>query len=377
MGLVIGRIAIDDPEAWSEPAGNEVGMVGGVPVPAPRTGLKVTPVLSTWPAGEGGTAADRARIRRQLRALLQNPLVRARGVYVAWSEDPEQDGWYMPGAAVFETYTPDLSQQLYRVTGLELSLIGRARTHRRAVVARVADRRLATTPRDTLGRVTSTDFAGLSALAVVALPSGASDVVVHGAAAPLTVTVAEAGYGGASLQRVIGAMDLTVVSVEQADAHRLLGDVVVLDRRGGTTTMLSTGPQAVWEEVYGPDQPLTAGDVPVLENGLCRVSYDTGNVDGFRVDVWTGSAWAEQGKAVIARHNGSLFALDTLVSARVVEWTAERAVVCVVMRAAADATSREEVFLTLQRGWLGPRIEVYPARTAGGAAGAAIDWTLQ
>ena len=375
MSLTIGRLALDDPASWAEPVGESVGMLGAVPVPTGRSGLKVSPELSTWAAGTGGTATDRQRVRRQLRAMLNNLPLRQRGFYIAWSEDSEQDGWYVPGAATLEQDGIDVGQTLHKITGLELALLGRKRTHRRAVVARVADRRLSTTPRDVLRRVYSTDFSTLTALAQAALPSNPTDIIVHGATAAQVLTAAESGYQSASLNRLIGAPDLTVVSFEQVDASRNLGDVVILDRKG-TTTMLTTGPQAVWEEVYGPDTPLTAGDVPVLENGLVRVYFDTANTDGFKVDVWTGSAWAEQGKVTVQRYTGTWNDLDTFLDARVIEWTPERAVVRVVLTRAADASSRDEVYVTLQRGWVGPRFEVYPARTSAGAvAGSGLSWS--
>ncbi len=375
MSLTIGRLSIDDPASWTEPVGESVGMLGALPVPTARSGLKVSPELTTWTAGTGGTATDRARVRRQLRAMLNNLPLRQRGFYVAWSEDGEQDGWYVPGAASFELDGFDVGQSTFKVTGLELSLVGRKRTHRRALVARVADRRLGTTPRDILRRVYSTDFSTLSALAQTALPSSPTDIIVHGSAVAQVLTAAEAGYQSASIRRLIGVSDLTAASFEQGDADRNLGDVVLLDRKG-TTTMPTTGPQAVWEEVYGPDQPLTSGDAPVLENGLVRVSYDVANTDGFRVDVWTGSAWAEQGKVTVQRYTGSWADLDTFLDARVIEWTPERAVLRVVMTRAADTSSRDEVYITLQRGWVGPRFEVYPARTSAGAiAGSGLSWS--
>lgn len=372
MSLTIGRLALDDPEAFAEAVGEQVARVGSTPVPGGRTGLSTTANLTSFPATDGSVANDRRRVRRQLRSLLNNlPMCRA-GVYVAWSDDDELSGWYAPGQATFDVAGPAaLTSAFWRFTGLELALIGRIRTDRRGVLAYLRDRRVATQPRDTLARVYSTNFSGMTPTSLTWLPSTVSDVLLS-TGAVVTLTSALAGYGGSSLRAVVGLADLAAATFEQAAADRNLGDVVILDRRG-TITAPTGGPDAAWEEVYGQDYPLSAGDVPVVENSLSRVRYSSANTPGFAVDRWTGAAWAEAGKVIIERIGDTTGFLDTLVSAQVLEWTADRAVIRAVMRRAADAPSREEVYLTLQRGWTGPRIEVYPAKLAAGTpAGAGI-----
>jgi hypothetical protein len=382
VGLVIGRLALDDPEAFPEAVGEPIARVGATPVPGGRQGLSVSAGLTSFPAAAGDTAADRQRVRRQLRALLNNLTARAQGLYVAWSEDPEQDGWYVPGGATFDVAGEGaLASAFWRFTGLELALLGRPRTHRRAIEVHLRDRRLATTPRDTLKRIYDTGFGTLSALQLAWLPSSVSDVVTDYIpppfGLPIAITGSRPGHGGALLRALIGpappnTLDLAVASFEQAAADRNRGDVVLYDRRG-VITAPSGGPDPAWEEVYGPDQPLTAGDVPVLDNALTRIRWSSANTPGFAIDVWTGSVWTETGKVIIERLGATQGFCDTLVSAAVVEWAPDRAVVRVVLRRAADASSREEVYLTLQRGWRGPRIEVYPAlRADGTAAGATI-----
>lgn len=362
MSLVIGRLTLDDPESWPEQAGEALGTVGGLPVAGQRAGIGVTPGLTSFTT-DGDTVALRQRARRQFRAALQNRPYALSPVYVAWDQDTEQSGWYALGASTIDV--ADISGLVSAFWKLqpELKLLGRRRTHRRAVSAYVRDRRLSTTPRDYRRTLFSTDFSTLSALSLVGLPSGTSDHVLHGSTTPVTLSAAQAGYGSASSRIAAGLSDLAVVSFEQAEASRSLGDVVIYDRQG-TTTMLTTGPQTAWEEVYGPDQPLTSSDAPVLENGLCRVSYDAGNTDGLRIDFWTGSAWAEQGKVVFYRAGS---AVDTFVTAQVLEWTPERGVVRVVMNLASDSYSREDIIVTLQRGWRGPRVELYPSRSSVGA----------
>ncbi len=366
MSLVIGRLTLDDPEIFDEQAGEAISRVGATPVPGARAGLTAAPGLTSW----ADTAGHRARLRRQLRALVNNLPCRSEGLYIEWSEDPELSGWYVPGQLAIALDGTNLAAAVYRFTG-EWALVGRRRTHRRAVAATVRDLRDPTTPRDHRRIVYSDDFAGMTPVALTWLPSAASDLTTAGAT-NLPVTDPRTGHGASALQAVIGAADLAVVSFEQPEATRNRGDVVAYDRRG-TITAPTTGPDAGWEEMYGPDWPLTPGDVPVLDNSLTRVRWDAATgTPGFRFDRWQTSAWAEVGKVLIQRIGDSTAFCDTLVSAQLVEWTPDRAVVAVVLRVAADPQSRESVYVTVQRGWVGPRVEVYPSPDSGGTAGAAI-----
>lgn len=134
-----------------------------------------------------------------------------------------------------------------------------------------------------------------------------------------------------------------------------------------------------WEECYGPDHPLTAADVPVIQNGLCRVRYDPTSTPGFRVDTWDPllSAWREQGKAYFQRWGDVNGADSVLVAVTILEWTADRAVIQAVMRDPADGYSRERIIITVQRGWTGPRVEVYAApRGAGTQAQVFVTFVL-
>jgi len=375
--LRIGRLKLEDPESFPEPMGQSVAVVGGVPMPGPRSGITVTAALNSF-TDTGGTMAERERVRRQLRSILSNLPMRARGLFLEWTEDGEQDGWYVPGSAMSDVAgSGGLASAFWRFAGVELTLLGRPRTHRRAVDVELFDLRTGLYPRDTKGVVLSTDFGGMTPLLLSWLPAAVTDPVVT-AYGPTTITTARSGYDGAEVQALVGAQHLAVVSFEQTAANRHRGDVVVHDRRG-VLTAPTTAPDAAWEEVYGPDWPWfgSTSDVPVLENALVRVRYVSANTDGFAIDRWTGSAWSEEGKVTIRRVGDTTGFCDTLVSARLHEWHPHRAVVAVVMRRAADLYSREEVFITLQRGWKGPRFEVYPASVAAGTkAGAGVFYTV-
>lgn len=121
-----------------------------------------------------------------------------------------------------------------------------------------------------------------------------------------------------------------------------------------------------WEEVYGPDYPFTPGDVPVLSNGRCQVRYDSSNTPGFKVFVWTGSAWMEQCKVCIYRVGDTNGFVDTLRSATLRSYSQTGGVVTARLARAADPNSSEQVLVTLRAGWSAPRFEVYLSPKANG-----------
>ncbi len=367
MSVTVGRLSLDDPENFPESVGESVANVGATPVPGGRAGLTHSIALTSFPASSGDTATDRQRVRRQLRSLVNNLPYRLQGVYVAWTEDTERSGWYVPGKADFDVADiSGLVSAYWKLSLGELREVGKRRTHRRATSVYIRSLLDGTVPRDYLKRVYSTNFSDQTPVALTHLPSTVTDYRFEDGSAIPTLTTARTGYGSSSLQAVIGGTNLQVVSYEQDEANRNLGDVVIYDRRG-TLTLTTTGPTTGWEEVYGPDWPLTSGDAPVLENSLARVSYDTSNTDGFVVERWIGSTWSHEGKVLVKRITTGGTYDTTFVSADIMEWTPERGVVRAVMSVSGDAASREEVYLTLQRGWTGPRVEVYPAKTSAGA----------
>lgn len=370
--LAIGRLLLDDPEKLDESIGDTVERVGPTPVPGTRQGQRATLALHTFPS-VGENTAGRMRVRRQLRSLMNNRPLILGGLYVLWDQDPEQSGWYVIEPAEL---TPGeinaLAHGWFRAT-LPLRLLGRRPTHRRAVGVHLLDRRINTTPDDQLWTKYLGDFSGLAALALTWLPSNVQDVVVRGTTT-LVLSAPRLGQGGASIVAVVGAQDGARVHFEQPESARNSGDVVLYDRRN-VLTAPAAGPDAAWEEAYGPDWPLAEGDAPVLDNGLCRVRLSSANNVGLAVDAWAAGAWDEQGKLLVQRIGDSSGPCDALVSASILEWTPERAVISLILRRTADLYSREQVFVTLQRGWTGPRVEAYPTPLSSGAGGdAALVW---
>lgn len=136
---------------------------------------------------------------------------------------------------------------------------------------------------------------------------------------------------------------------------------------GATVTAQECARALSPEEVFGPDQPLDLDDLPSVENGRCRVRLDTtggvlppgtGPVTmGVAVDTNNAGTWVEAGKLMFQR---AFLQVARLISSQVVEVTPERAVLKAVMATdPVDPASREEIFITLGRGWSGPRVEWY------------------
>jgi hypothetical protein len=369
--LQIGRLLIAAPLQWFEQTGDPVQTNGGAVVPNTRTAPQYQLSVGTTAAdGQTDTRDARLVLRRQLRSLLNNTPLKLQGfLYIVYSDDPDQDGWFVPDQANLQDYSGSsgLATGFWQSQG-NWYLVGHPRTHREARQVWMKDLTTGLYARDTLGWIYSTDFSGQTPLAWTAFPNGASGAIdnVTGQAVPFGAL--EEGSDGGVTEYAAGLPDLATVSFERTEADLNLGDVVVYDRNGDATAP-STGVQDDWDEVYGPDWPWSnpTTDVPQIQNGLCRVRYDgaTGQ-PGFRIDAWVSGAWVEQGKVVFQRDDTSSGGagtnyLDGLIASGLLEWTPDRAVIQAVMSASADPLSHERILLTLQRGWTGPRIEIYGA----------------
>ena len=152
---------------------------------------------------------------------------------------------------------------------------------------------------------------------------------------------------------------------------------------GATVTAQECARALSPEEVMGPDQPLDPDDIPAVENGRCRVRLDTtGGVlppgtgpitMGLAVDTSSAGTWVEAGMIMFQR---GFLEVARLISSQVVEVTPEKAIIKAVMATdPLDPASREEIYVTLGRGWSGPRVEWYAAKTAaGGDPTPTISW---
>lgn len=307
--------------------------------------------------------AAATRLRRQVRALLENQDARLEGLYLAVAFDSELNGWLLPGGGDIEdTQSRGIVMGDWKLSLTDVYKLGSPRAVRPARRLVALDRRLATTPRDYLKRIYSTDFAAQTALAEHHFPEGSLNLVGVGGQALGDVT---------SLQ---GRVHGEVVSFDLPEASHGVGDVLALDRRDVMAPTWSVAgdadPQGVygWEEMYGPEQGGygDAADPPVLQNMLCRVRWlPTEQAFSIERGVAGTSQYADHARAIVYYGN-ALARLGTLADARLIEWTPERAVM-----ALWSADRAAAVYVTLQRGWRGPRIEVYAPRSVGAAAEAA------
>ena len=300
LGFILGRLTFDSPITWNEQLGDPVTNLGGAAVPAIRSAIRHSVDLPTFtsPVGED-TAERRFRMRRQVRSLLNNAPYKMAGLFLQWANDPEQDGWYIPdqGELVQGAESP-LSHGWFDLQNFAWFKVGAPRTHRGAALLSIKDLRTGLTARDFQRTVYSTDFSTLPALALTFLPAGSSDVANNVSREALTPLTLPRGRDGGATLLVANQADLTVLSYETSEEERNLGDVVVYDQRGKTGLPAGAeDPQAFgWEEIYGPDYPYTEGGVPVIENGRVRVVWNTEHTPGFKVYVWNGTEYAEQGK---------------------------------------------------------------------------------
>lgn len=380
--LQIGRLLLAPPLQWQEQAGDPITNLGGSPIPAPRAALRHSVSIGTFEAdGVPDTQAARLTNRRQLRSILNNtPLKLAGGIYVIYSDDPEQNGWYVIDQGQFADGdgTSGLATGFWQISNFVWMKAGAIRTNREARNIWMKPLTGGLNPRDTLRWIFSTDFSALPTLSLTLLPHGANSIINTVSGQVVVANPQITGRDGGACQIASGLVDLTVVSFERAEAAQTLSDVIVYDRRGQITAP-ATGPDVSWEEVYGPDYPWSwtsatpIQDCPVLDNGLVRVRWDGTNTPGFRIDAWNGSTYVEQGKVLAYRYGDVNGYDDTWVSAGLREWSGDRCVVSVVASNSGDIYSREQFYITMQRGQVGCRFEVYPALAANGTqAGAEL-----
>lgn len=309
----------------------------------PLRGDRLDP--ARWEAG--------LRLRRQVRALLENSLARMQGLYLNWSVDPELNGWLLIGGGEIKYATGGITFADFELELTGCYRIGTRRTHRPARRIVNVDRRLVTTPRDILSTLYSTDFASTAFDFRSYLGVGITDPVAASTRVPAGTTWVVTKDGDL---RYSSAPDGEVIDFEQPEADMHKAIVRIHDTHGSPD-------EARWGAVYGPDQPIE-GALRV-DNAVCRVVPDlaTGLID---VQSWSGSAWVTD--ATVAHPAGA-----TAFAARVVEWTTERAVLCITSTLYDEwSTPRGEMYISLQRGWSGPRIELY-AKNAQGSATASLN----
>lgn len=378
--LRLGRIRLPTLlDSLKETVGDQLETVGPSVVAGERRARPANLTVPVHATGSDGKAvAD--RMRRQLRALLDNPAARLGALHLAFTPDPELSGWLLIGAGDLEYDAGGVTVGDYKLTLADAYVVARERSHLQARRIEVADRRLATTPRDVKGVIYEGTWSAVSASPVCWLP-GAAGYHVRGLPWPGTVALTLETLAGAGAPRLLaGVADGDIVAMAGLpDDEQLqlaeLGDVVILDRQGvpatGVTAARDLTPQASygWEELYGPNQPVSApGDV-VVQNGVCRVTLASSN--GVIVVERMTSPGGFTAACTIQPLNDSSTTSLQLRDAALVEWTPDSAVLRVTLdnsqAGLSESAARCETFITLRRGWEGPRVECYLRQAGGGA----------
>jgi hypothetical protein len=243
----------------SEAVGDALESVGGGVVPGER---RARPLTLTLPLYGNATEADPyeagLRMRRQMRSLMENTRLKLLTLYFQFSPDTELNGWLIIGGGEITLGEGGISFADFRLALSDCYKVGSRRTHRPARRVELYDRRLSTTARDVLGTVFSTDFSGLTALAVSYLPVGVTDVTGVG---KRVVSFGSRASLGGSVPVVVGASHAEVLSFERPEAsENSADDVVVYDRRGqSASSPLSWGARVLQD---GPILFVRLGELP-------------------------------------------------------------------------------------------------------------------
>lgn len=229
----LGRLALPTIDGdLKEQVGDQLDVAGGSIVAGerrPRSYQFILPLRGS--PGEADPFLAGERMRRQMRALMENTIARLQGLYFKFSPDPEQNSWMMVGGGSIDYAEGGITLADFQFEFSDAYRIANVRTHRAARRLELYDRTLSTTPRDVLGVSFGTDFAGLLnyKLPLHYLPVGATDLL------GVNRRVVTPGYrvaANGSIVVVPNAQAAEVVSFEQAEsAMHGADDVVVYDRR--------------------------------------------------------------------------------------------------------------------------------------------------
>lgn len=377
--LRVGPLAFPAPlDALGESLGDGLEAVGAALVLGERRPRPFK--LSLAVHGDPSDADERAAgliLRRQLRQILENAAWRAQGLYFYWPADPELSGWLMVGGGELEETDPGVTFGEFKLELTDCYLRGRPATHRSGRRLNLADRRTGLVPRDTRGTLYSTDYAELALPATpVVIPGDVANVTRTGYQSPDTITDGPSS-AGRLLWRAVSATDGDVLAyvpdpavLTGADAPLRLeepGAVRVWDTTAaqpGTagyapTTYTDANPALLgWERIYGT--PASYSAPLAIDNGAVRLLWIPGTLaegGGLALEAYNPATGLYDRRGVFATNA----AAGTAAEVSVVELTAERTVLewrlgSLALRA------------ILQRGWWGPRLEVY-ADDPGGPAG--------
>lgn len=368
-----------------ERLGDALETVGAALVPgerSPRPQRIVVPV--------GGAYEERDHrevgvvLRRQVRQLLENARWKDGGLYFRAGWDPESAAWLSVGGGKLTESQLSWPQGEWVLELDDAYLVGRVWRRRRARRVSIADRADGQTATDSRGELYTTALAPYptsQVRLVAAVPFGRGLVRGYGGGgkgASGGPQVFPEAYG--RLWGLVEAENGEVLSWQPPDVP---GDPEI------DATIEDIGSVRVWE-VPGdhyppglaqtrsgdlqPDGPDGYGWIRVLgpldyrarglavDNGWARVTWHR-FVSGLaedrsvlRIEIWGGGA-VSGGTDPSARYEVAIPGLDFSIhpqyEVQMLEVTPERAVMCI------RALEGDEMRVILQRGWEGPRIEVY------------------
>lgn len=414
--LQIGRIRLPTiTDDIKESIGDKFDVVGASVVPGEPEARPFTFSTPIYGEAADGVSQDLIadRIRRQLRSLIDNPIAGRLPLYMQFDVDHELDGWLLIGAADLEYDSGGAWFSEYKLTLTDAYKVANRRSHYQGVQITNNDLRLGTFPRDFLRTVYSTDFATLAIVGspVVGIPGGTkyftntgrpmrsfpTNYNIVGAQPVPIITTQDFNFG--ALSGYGDGMFMAWEDAPTADALSLLtGEVLVLDRRGLPAPIFTAAGDADqqgvygWEEVYGPNYPLTPNDAPVLSNGRCRVQWVAATQALTIETITLPNLRFEEVARVnfpVDPFNGGTASQNVMTSggaagfAKVVAYTPYSATICITLTGnenpvgsvALDDGERLDVYVTLRHGWEGPKIECYRhtrSATSGRRAGMRI-----
>lgn len=380
--LQIGRIKLptlfDDVK---EAIGDKFDVIGSSVVPGePQAKPFTFSIPVHGDPGDGAALYTMGnRMRRQIRSLLENPVAGRQPQYMQFTPDSEQNGWLLIGGGDLEYAEGGPSMSEFKLTLTDCYKIASRRTHNQAIRINNNDLRLGLQPRDFLSTIYSTDFASSARGAEIVGPRAGSKFF-SSAGRPLSTSTVRLASGNAeSIQAsALNYGGLTAYGDDQvvawhdvltADALQGADDVLILDRRGFTApTFTTAGDVAMqdtygWEEVYGPNYPLS-DDVPVLANGRCRVQWNAAN-NALVIEAWmlASSKYDEVARVSFPRTASSTTLMTTAdlgsPAARVISWTPWAATIKFSVCVPGSAVQTADVYVTLRHDWYGPKIEMY------------------
>jgi hypothetical protein len=229
--LFLGRLRfVTHKDDTSEQLGGGIDSVGSYVALAERA---PRPVSLTLPvralAHEGDERELGERLRRQVRAALNNDRLRAQGFFLYSEVDPELTGWYLVGGGdlTYENGGPTFGE--YSLQLRDATRLGALHTHREGRRGVFRNIGATNTTVDYLGRRYGAGWTQLGGSSHLALPPMSEDV-----RASTSLLPRQRGSKAGPMPFLLDMTPGDVVTFEQNPAAKAGGgDVRIFDRRGG------------------------------------------------------------------------------------------------------------------------------------------------